>query len=71
MDGSPPSFSVHGISQARIPEWVTISYSREFPQVLPFWKKNQYEQGITLKQTYGTKKNKDLGTSELTETLVL
>ena len=25
---SPPGFSVHGISQARIPEWVAISYSR-------------------------------------------
>ena len=28
MDYSPPSFSVHGIFQARIPEWVTTSYSR-------------------------------------------
>ena len=24
MDGSPPGFSVHGISQARILEWVAI-----------------------------------------------
>ena len=29
MDGSPPGSSVHGISQARILEWVAISYSRE------------------------------------------
>ena len=28
MDCSPPGFSVHGIFQARIPEWVAISYSR-------------------------------------------
>ena len=28
MDGSPPGSSVHGISQARILEWVTISFSR-------------------------------------------
>ena len=28
MDYSPPGFSVHGISQARILEWVAISYSR-------------------------------------------
>ena len=28
MDCSPPSFSVHGISQARILEWVAISFSR-------------------------------------------
>ena len=28
MDHSPPGPSVHGISQARIPEWVTISYFR-------------------------------------------
>ena len=28
MDHSPPGSSVHGISQARIVEWVAISYSR-------------------------------------------
>ena len=28
MDFSPPGFSVHGISQARIMEWVAISLSR-------------------------------------------
>ena len=28
MDYSPPGSSVHGISQARILEWVAISYSR-------------------------------------------
>ena len=28
MDCSPPGCSVHGISQARIQEWVTISFSR-------------------------------------------
>ena len=28
MDSSSPSFSVHGISQARILEWVAISFSR-------------------------------------------
>ena len=28
MDCSPPGSSVHGISRARILEWVTISYSR-------------------------------------------
>ena len=29
MDCSPPDSSVHGILQARILEWVTISFSRE------------------------------------------
>ena len=29
MDCSPPGFSVHGIFQARILEWVVISYSRQ------------------------------------------
>ena len=29
MDCSLPGFSVHGISQARIPDWVAISFSRE------------------------------------------
>ena len=28
MDHSPPGFSVHGISQARILEWVDISFSK-------------------------------------------
>ena len=32
MDCSPPGYSVHGISQARILEWVTISFSRGFSQ---------------------------------------
>ena len=26
IDGSPPGSSVHGVSQARILEWITISY---------------------------------------------
>ena len=30
MNGNPPGFSVHGISQARILEWVAISFSRRF-----------------------------------------
>ena len=29
MDCSPAGFSVHGISQARMLEWVAISFSRE------------------------------------------
>ena len=32
VDCSPPGSSVHGISQARILEWVAISYSRESSQ---------------------------------------
>ena len=32
MDCSPPGSSVHGISKARILEWVTISFSRAFSQ---------------------------------------
>ena len=30
MDNSPPGSSVHGILQARILEWVAISFSRGF-----------------------------------------
>ena len=33
MDCSPPSFSVHGIFQARILEWVAISFSRGSSQL--------------------------------------
>ena len=32
MDCSPPDSSVHGILQARILEWVAISFSRGLPQ---------------------------------------
>ena len=32
VDCSPPGSSVRGISQARILEWVAISFSREFSQ---------------------------------------
>ena len=31
QDCSPPGSSVHGISQARILEWVVISFSRDLP----------------------------------------
>ena len=31
MDCSPPGCSVHGISQARILEWVAIPFSRGLP----------------------------------------
>ena len=33
MDSSPPGFSVCGILQARILEWVAISSSRDLPQL--------------------------------------
>ena len=36
MDYSPPGFSVHGILQARILEWVAISFSRR-----PSWSRDQ------------------------------
>ena len=29
MDGSPPGFSVHGIFQARVLEWVAIAFQQE------------------------------------------
>ena len=32
MDCSPPGFSVHGILQARILEWIAISFSRGYSQ---------------------------------------
>ena len=32
MDCSLPAFSVHGILQARMLEWVAISYSRDLPE---------------------------------------
>ena len=36
MDCSPPSSSVHGIFQARILEWVAISYSRGSSRIISF-----------------------------------
>ena len=32
MDCSPPGFSVHGILQARIPEWVAIPSPGDLPE---------------------------------------
>ena len=29
MDSSPPGFSIHGVFQARILEWVAISFSND------------------------------------------
>ena len=37
MYSSPPGSSVHGILQARILEWVAISFSRDFPYQGPSW----------------------------------
>ena len=31
MDYGLPGFSVHGLLQARIPEWVAIPFSRDLP----------------------------------------
>ena len=31
MDYSPPGSSIHGTLQARVPEWVAISFSRDLP----------------------------------------
>ena len=31
MDCSLPGFSIHGIFQARVPEWVAVSFSRDLP----------------------------------------
>ena len=37
MDCSPPGFSVHGISQARILEWVAISFSIKLINSMVGW----------------------------------
>ena len=38
MDYSLPGFSVHGIFQGRVPEWVAISFSRDLldPEIEPW-----------------------------------
>ena len=45
MDCSPPGFSVLGISQARVLEWVAISYSRG-----SFWPRHQTSISCTGRQ---------------------
>ena len=37
MDPSPPGSSIHGISQARVLEWVAIAFSLMEHAVLYFW----------------------------------
>ena len=42
MDCSPPGSSVHGIVQARILEWVAISFSNSAPsKTILFFKENK------------------------------
>ena len=36
VDCSPPCSSVHGIFQARVLEWVAISFSRKLVEVMEF-----------------------------------
>mgnify|MGYP006996421665 CR=1 FL=1 len=65
MDYRPPGFSVHGISQARILEWVAISYFRRYSrprdhvscvgrQILYHWatRETHYPLKILLSQTH-------------------
>ena len=42
MDCSPPGTSIHGISQARIVEWVAISFSRGSNLSLLHWQVDSY-----------------------------
>ena len=52
MDCSPPESSVHGILQARILEWVAISFSNVLLPYAPsppkfiWWKLNSHSDGI-------------------------
>ena len=50
MDHSPPGSSVHGISQAKILEWVAISFSRDLPD--PGW--NPYVMFLALAGVFFT-----------------
>ena len=46
MDCSPPGFSVYGVLQARILEWVAISYSSESPNLTLGSRASTYEFGV-------------------------
>ena len=45
MDCSPPDFSVHGVLQARVLEWVAISYFRGSPNLTLDIRASTYEFG--------------------------
>ena len=65
MDCSPPGSSLHGISQARIVEWVTISFSRG-----PSWPRNWtriscIEGGFFTTEPPGKPKRKTWGSANL------
>ena len=49
MDSSPPGSSVHGIFQARILEWVAISYSREKYKMVQSFLENNLEVSLIVK----------------------
>ena len=48
MDCSLPGSSVHGILQARILEWVAISFSRKFKEVFLKFKKKKKDLKSTM-----------------------
>ena len=68
LDYSPPGSSVHGIFQARILEWVAISYSREssWPR---YWTYGSYDSCIAGKlfTCWATGKLKEVHTGTLQE----
>ena len=49
MDCSPPGFSVHGILQARIVEWVAISFSHWLRSIPSPSSDGSATQGLALK----------------------
>ena len=49
MASSPPGFSVHEIFQARILEWVSISYSREKYEIVQSFLENNLEVSLIVK----------------------
>ena len=48
VDCSPPGSSVHGISQARILQWVVISFSRAPSWCLTFFPRQEYCSGLSF-----------------------
>ena len=59
MDCSPPGFSVHGISQARILELVAISFSKGFFQPMDQTHISSYAGGFFTTEAREAQKNSE------------
>ena len=71
MDGSPPGSSVHGILQARILEWIAISFSRGSSQPRDRTRSPAFQVDSLPSEPPGKSKNTGMGSLSLLQGILL